>query len=106
MTCCNVCFQWKSLTAASKTILLQFHGLFRQHRFQKMALRGFSGFEQMFRAKMAKTTPTNVIVVKKVRDGLSDDEKKAYLETFKKFDTDGGGAMDSSELGKLIRVLG
>ena len=99
-------FNGKSLTAASKATLSQLNGLVRQNTLPKMALRGFSGFEQMFRAKIAKTTPTNVIVVKKVRDGLSDDEKKAYLETFKKFDTDGGGAMDSSELGKLSRVLG
>ena len=60
----------------------------------------------MFRAKIARTAPTNVIVVKKVKDGLSAEEKEAYMETFKKFDTDGGGAMDSSELGKLIRILG
>ena len=60
----------------------------------------------MFRAKIARAAPTGVIVVKKVKDGLTEEEKKAYLETFQKFDTDGGGAMDSSELGKLIRILG
>ena len=71
-----------------------------------MALRGFSGFEQMFRAKIAKAAPTSVIVVRKVREGLTDEEREAYRTTFNKFDTDGGGAMDSAELGKLIRILG
>ena len=65
-------------------------------------MRGFSGFEQMFRAKIARAAPTSVIVVKKVRDGLTDEEREAYMTTFNKFDTDGGGAMDSAELGKLI----
>ena len=71
-----------------------------------MSLRGFSGFEQIFRAKMAKAAPTDVIVAKKVKDGNTDEEIAVYKETFKKFDTDGGGAIDSEELGKLIRVLG
>ena len=69
-------------------------------------MRGFSGFEQMFRAKIARAAPTSVIVVKKVRDGLTDEEREAYMATFNKFDTDGGGSMDSAELGKLIRILG
>ena len=69
-------------------------------------LRGFSGFEQMFRAKMAKATPTDVLVVKKVQEGHTAEEIAVYRATFKKFDTDGGGAIDSEELGKLIRVLG
>ena len=71
-----------------------------------MALRGFSGFKQIFRAKIAKAAPTTVIVVKKMRDGLTEEERESYMATFKKFDSDGGGAMDSAELGKLIRVLG
>ena len=69
-------------------------------------LRGFSGFEVMFRSKMAKSAPTDVLVVKKVQEGLTDEETSVYKETFKKFDTDGGGAIDSEELGKLVRVLG
>lgn len=71
-----------------------------------MALRGFSRFEEMFRAKVASAAPTNVIVVKKVKDGITKEERETYMATFKKFDTDGGGAMDSAELGKLIRILG
>ena len=55
---------------------------------------------------MAKTAPTAIIVVRKVKDGLSEDELAAYKATFKKFDTDGGGSIDADELGKLIRVLG
>ena len=69
-------------------------------------LRGFSGFEVMFRSKMATAAPTDVLVAKKVQEGLTDEETAVYKETFKKFDTDGGGAIDSEELGKLIRVLG
>ena len=60
----------------------------------------------MFRAKIARAAPTSVIVVKKVKDGLTEEERDSYMATFKKFDTDGGGAMDSAELGKLIRILG
>lgn len=60
----------------------------------------------MFRAKVASAAPTNVIVVKKVKDGITKEERETYMATFKKFDTDGGGAMDSAELGKLIRILG
>ena len=71
-----------------------------------MALRGFSGFEQMFRAKMAKSVATDVAVVRKVKEGHTEEEIEVYRDTFKKFDTDGGGAIDSLELGKLIRVLG
>ena len=69
-------------------------------------LRGFSGFEVMFRSKIAKSAPTDVMVARKVKEGLTDDETAVYKETFKKFDTDGGGAIDSEELGKLVRVLG
>ena len=71
-----------------------------------MSLRGFSGFEAMFRAKMAKAAPTDLQVIKKVKEGHTDEEIAAYKATFRKFDTDGGGAIDSEELGKLIRVLG
>lgn len=97
-------------------------------------LRGFSNFEQMFRHKMAKVAPTEVLVAKKMKvkfektlilytlyidywncnfsttttlqDGHSDEEIAAYRDTFNKFDADGGGAIDTAELGKLIRVLG
>ena len=69
-------------------------------------LRGFSGFEQMFRSKMAKSAPTDVLVAKKVQEGNTAEEIAVYRATFKKFDTDGGGSIDSEELGKLIRVLG
>ena len=55
---------------------------------------------------MAKATPTDVLVVKKVQEGHTAEEIAVYRATFKKFDTDGGGAIDSEELGKLIRVLG
>lgn len=62
-----------------------------------------------------------VLVVKRVKDGLTDQEIKAYQvarrptashyisdaqATFDMFDADGGGAMDSTELGQLLRVLG
>ena len=60
----------------------------------------------MFRAKMAKAAPTDVLVIKKVREGHTDEEIAAYRATFNRFDTDGGGAIDSEELGKLVRVLG
>ena len=90
-------------------------------------LRGFSNFEQMFRHKMAKVAPTEVLVAKKMKviigweyslypkcdfpphfdqDGHSEEEIAAYRDTFTKFDVDGGGAIDTAELGKLIRVLG
>ena len=69
-------------------------------------LRGFSNFEQMFRAKMAVATPKEVMVVKKVKDGNTEEEIASYKATFDQFDVDGGGAIDSKELGRLIRVLG
>ena len=71
-----------------------------------MAMRGFSSFEARFRSKMAKATPTEVLVKKKVKEGLTKQEIEDYKETFDKFDADGGGTIDSQELGKLIRVLG
>ena len=71
-----------------------------------MAMRGFSNFEARFRAKMAKATPGEVLVKKKVKDGLTAQEIADYRETFDKFDADGGGTIDSQELGRLIRVLG
>ena len=46
------------------------------------------------------------MVAKKMKDGHSENEIAAYKATFKKFDADGGGAIDAAELGKLIRVLG
>ena len=71
-----------------------------------MAMRGFSSFEARFRAKMAKATPTEVLVKKKAKEGLTKQEIEDYKATFDKFDADGGGTIDSQELGKLIRVLG
>ena len=71
-----------------------------------MALRGFSSFEAKFRAKMAKATPADVRVAKQVKDGLTKDEVDEYRETFRKFDNDKGGTIDSKELGNLVRVLG
>ena len=50
--------------------------------------------------------PKEVMVCKKMKDGHSENEIAAYKATFKKFDADGGGAIDAAELGKLIRVLG
>ena len=44
--------------------------------------------------------------VSMLQDGHSDEEIAAYRDTFNKFDADGGGAIDTAELGKLIRVLG
>ena len=49
----------------------------------KMSLRGFSAFEARFRAKMAKSTPTDVLIKKKVKEGLSDKEKADYKVTFR-----------------------
>ena len=46
------------------------------------------------------------MVAKKVKDGHSEADVAAYKATFEKFDIDGGGMIDSAELGKLIRVLG
>ena len=63
-------------------------------------------FEAKFRAKMAKAAPADVLVAKQMKDGLTNDEVEEYRETFKKFDSDNGGSIDSKELGKLVRVLG
>ena len=71
-----------------------------------MALRGFSSFEKMFRAKMAQTAPINVLTAKKKNDGLSQQELADYRRVFNKFDKDCGGSIDADELGTLIRVLG
>ena len=71
-----------------------------------MAMRGFSSFEARFRAKMAKATPAEVLMKKKQKEGLTKQEIEDYKVTFDKFDADGGGTIDSQELGKLIRVLG
>ena len=71
-----------------------------------MSLRGFSNFEAKFRAKMAKAAPADVLVARQMKDGLTNDEVEEYRETFKKFDSDNGGSIDSKELGKLVRVLG
>ena len=53
-----------------------------------------------------QVAPKEVMVCKKMKDGHSENEIAAYKATFKKFDADGGGAIDAAELGKLIRVLG
>ena len=71
-----------------------------------MSLRGFSSFEAKFRAKMAKAAPTDVMVAKQVKDGLTNDEVDEYQATFKKFDVDDNGTIDTKEFGKLIRILG
>ena len=71
-----------------------------------MALRGFSAFEKMFRAKMAQATPINVLTAKKKNDGLTQQELADYRRVFNKFDKDSGGSIDADELGTLIRVLG
>ncbi|XP_023337344.1 calmodulin isoform X1 [Eurytemora carolleeae] len=71
-----------------------------------MALRGFSSFEAMFRQQMAKTTPIDVLKTRKEKEGLTSEEIKQYKSTFKRFDVDNGGSIDSEELGNLVRVLG
>ena len=48
-----------------------------------MSLRGFSAFEARFRAKMAKSTPTDVLIKKKVKEGLSEKERADYRVTFR-----------------------
>ena len=37
-------------------------------------MRSFSGFEAMFRKNMAKKAPTEILIKKKMREGLSKDE--------------------------------
>ena len=49
-----------------------------------MALRGFSNFEKMFRAKMAQTTPISVLTAKKKNDGLTQQEIADYRKVFNK----------------------
>ena len=49
-----------------------------------MALRGFSSFEKMFRAKMAQATPINVLTAKKKNDGLTQQEVADYKRVFNK----------------------
>ena len=44
---------------------------------KKMALRGFSKFEQMFRAKLASDAPLHVLKAKKEKEGLSKEEVRA-----------------------------
>ena len=51
-----------------------------------MALRGFSSFEKMFRAKMAQSTPINVLTAKKKNDGLTQQEIADYKRVFNKVD--------------------
>ena len=44
-----------------------------------MALRGFSKFEQMFRAKLASDAPLHVLKAKKEKEGLSKEEVRANV---------------------------
>ena len=48
-----------------------------------MSLRGFSAFEARFRAKMAQSAPTDVLVKKRIKDGLTKKEIDDYRETFR-----------------------
>ena len=41
---------------------------------KEMALRGFSKFEQMFRAKLASDAPLHVLKAKKEKEGLTNEE--------------------------------
>ena len=67
-------------------------------------LRGFSNFEAMFRKKMAKAAPVEMLQMKNA--GLSEQEVADYKQVFNKFDKDNGGSIDVTELGNLVRVLG
>ena len=71
-----------------------------------MAIRGFSNFDGMFRQRMAKATPVEVLQVKKKNQGLSQQEIADYRRVFNRFDKDNGGSIDADELGNLVRVLG
>ena len=71
-----------------------------------MSLRGFSSFEAKFRSQMAKAVPKEVMIANQVKEGLTKEEIGEYQETFKKFDMDHGGTIDTNELGNLVRVLG
>ena len=44
-----------------------------------MALRGFSKFEQMFRAKLASDAPLHVLKAKKEKEGLSKEEVRVKM---------------------------
>ena len=44
-----------------------------------MALRGFSKFEQMFRAKLASDAPLHVLKAKKEKEGLSEEEVREQM---------------------------
>ena len=44
-----------------------------------MALRGFSKFEQMFRAKLASDAPLHVLKAKKEKEGLSEEEVREKM---------------------------
>lgn len=48
-----------------------------------MSLRGFSAFEARFRAKMAQSAPTDVLVKKRIKDGLTQKEIDDYRITFR-----------------------
>ena len=56
--------------------------------------------------KMATVAPKEVSIQKKIKEGLTEKELEDYRQTFNRFDADGGGTIDSDELGTLIRVLG
>ena len=43
-----------------------------------MALRGFSAFEARFRAKMAQSAPTDVLVKRRIKEGLTEERTKCH----------------------------
>ena len=67
-------------------------------------MRDLLNFESMFRKKMAKATPVEVLQVRKKNEGLTQQEVADYKRVFNKFDKDKGGSIDADELGKLVRV--
>ena len=48
----------------------------------RMSLRGFSGFEAMFRKKMATAAPKDLLVKKKMSEGLTKEEARRCHGSF------------------------